>query len=295
MCIRRLAGCLLVVLLACGCVWRWSWLPTEPTRPSADVAELLLRADKALDRADTREGVVAAIEAYEEVLTADPENFKALTLAGNLYLLLGDAYTSSRRDKRHSFRRAIALNEGAMRTNSEFRRLVDGGEEVWEACRVLTDQELDAMGFWATGVFYLFKEGQGPAGQILNFRWMGRALGVLERMQEIDPEWGGGGVAFSLGIYYLGVPESVGGDRERSAQYFAQAIETAPSWIVNRWGRARYYHIKMENRAAFEDDMRWVLEQDPRTGGSLYPWNTYFQNDAREKLANLEDYFPASE
>jgi hypothetical protein len=68
-------------------------------------------------------------------------------------------------------------------------------------------------------------------------------------------------------------------------------MEIAPDWIINRWGRARYYHIKTGNREAFEEDMRWVLEQDPHTGGSIYPWNVYFQNDAREKLDNIDHYF----
>jgi tetratricopeptide (TPR) repeat protein len=289
--IYRLAGCLLVVVLAACTTWRWSWQPVEPTRPSTEVEDLLLKAESAVDRADTKDDLLEAIEVYETVLEADPENYKALTLAGNLYLLLGDAYTRSKSDKRRYFRRAIALNEEAMRTNAEFRRLMEGGEEVWEACRVLTDRELDAMGFWTTGIFYLFKEGQGPLGQLFNFKWMGRALRMLERMDELDPEWGGGGVSFSLGLYYLGLPERVGGDREKSARYFAKAIETAPDWIINRWGRARYFHIKMGNREAFEEDMRWVLEQDPRTGGSIYPWNVYFQNDAREKLARVEDFF----
>jgi tetratricopeptide (TPR) repeat protein len=289
--IHRLAGLVFLAALGAGCAWKWSLEPLEATRPITELDALMKAADSAVERADDRSGVIEAINAYEKVLQADPENYKALTLAGNLHLLLGDAYTDSKRSKREYFQRAIALNEEAMRINAEFRRLQDGGEQVWEACRVLSERELDAMGFWATGIFYLYKEGQGPIGQMLNFKWMGRALSVLDRMVELDPEWGGGGVSFSLGIYYLGIPESVGGNKKKSAEYFEQAIEIAPDWIINRWGRARYYHIKMGNREAFEHDMRWVLEQDPRNGGSLYPWNVYFQNDAREKLDNIEEYF----
>jgi tetratricopeptide (TPR) repeat protein len=281
----------LLVILASGCAWKWSLEPVEATRPAAELDALLKEADDAVEWADDRDGVLQAIEAYERVLQADPENYKALSLAGNLYLLLGDAYTESKRGKREYFHRALALSEAAMRINPEFRKLLDDGEDVWEACRVLSERELDAMGFWATGIFYLYKEGQSPLGQLFNFKWMGRALSILDRMVELDPEWGGGGVSFSLGIYYLGLPESVGGDREKSAEYFAEAMEIAPDWIINRWGRARYYHIKMGNREAFEEDMRWVLEQDPRAGGSIYPWNVYFQNDAREKLENIDDYF----
>lgn len=289
----RQIGILVFAIVAVGCVWHWNWNPEEPSRlaTSAEIEELLRVATNAVVQADNAAGLQTAISAYENVLTADPENYQALTLAGNLHILMGDAYSSSKRDKRLHFRRAIALNEEAMRTNREFRLLVEGGEDVWEACRVLTARELDAMGFWTTGVFYLFKEGQNPIEQILNFRWMERALLVLERMQEIDPRWGEGAISFSLGIYYLGLPESVGGDREKSAQYFAEAIAMAPNRIVNRWGRARYFHIKMGNREAFIEDMHWVLEQDPRTGGSLYPWNVYFKNDARTKLAQVDELF----
>ena len=40
--------------------------------------------------------------------------------------------------------------------------------------------------------------------------------------------------------------------------------------------------------------MRWVIEQDPNREGNPYPWNIYFQNDAKNELrkVNSKQYFP---
>ena len=110
-------------------------------------------------------------------------------------------------------------------------------------------------------------------------------------MTEIDPAWGGGAIYFTWGVYYLSIPEAVGGDRPLSAEYFAKAIVTGPDWLLNRWGRARYFHIKMGNPIEFKEDLAWVLAQDITEAPGHFAWNAYFQTDARDLLDHSDDYF----
>lgn len=287
-----IARIMIILTMISSCMmWRPNWQVVPDSKTGSDIIADLKTAEQISRNADSKSSLFAAIKAYEDVLGQDPTNYRALTTAGNLFLLMGDAYCIKISEKKSHFHRAIIYAEQAMYTNPKFKTLIDQGETTWEACRVLTEREMDAMAFWVTAVFYYYKECLGVFGQIINFRWIKHAKQVLKKMEEIDPTWGGGMIYFSWGIYYLSIPEAVGGDRQKSADYLQMAIDTNPNLLLNRWGRGRYYHIKMKNREAFIEDMEWVLQQDASRIGGHPAWNAYFQRDAREKLKKIDQYF----
>ena len=41
-----------------------------------------------------------------------------------------------------------------------------------------------------------------------------------------------------------------------------------------------------------KEDLEWVVAQDPHMAGNTYPWNVYFQSDARKMLAKIENTKP---
>jgi hypothetical protein len=243
------------------------------------------------NQADDEEALRKAIVEYEAVIQVHPSNFEALESLGHLHLLLGDGYCTDRSEKRFHFRMSLRCNELAMYTNEGFRSLIDHGEPVWRATEALSDREMKPMFFWVTAVFYYYKECLGGSGQMLNFRWIRRARTVLEGLSKRDPDWGGGALHFTWALYYLAIPESVGGDRERSRELLALAVERGPSRLLNRWGRAKYFHVKMQNRDEFRADLEWVLAKDVHRMEGDYAWNAYFQKDAREMLENIDRFF----
>ena len=60
---------------------------------------------------------------------------------------------------------------------------------------------------------------------------------------------------------------------------------------LGRWGRAKYFHVKVGNRDGFVEDLEWVVAQDPRQATSPYRWNVYFQSDARLMLERVDRIF----
>lgn len=283
---------LLFVSISSGCVrWPSEFISETPSLPSSDADRLFNRAMQLYNSADEAEKIEQAIEAFKHVLKADPEHYDALTFISNLYILLGDAYSIKKPEKIDHFRSALIYSELAMYTNPEFKASVDKGAPVWEAAGFLTKRELDAMFFWTTALFYYYKEGLNGLGQVIEYRWVKRAKQVLDIMTGLDPEWGGGGLYFTWGVYYLSIPESVGGDRKLSEEYFKKAIDTGPDWLLNRWGRAKYYHVKMQNPLDFKEDLQWVLKQDIKSSKGPYPWKAYFIKDAQNMLDNMDDYF----
>jgi hypothetical protein len=98
-------------------------------------------------------------------------------------------------------------------------------------------------------------------------------------------------VPFSLGIYYMALPESAGGDLDRADTLFRQAIETGPDWLLNRWGRAKYFYDKTGNRDGFVKDLEWVLARDVSNVPGPPAWNAYIRRDAGRLLEEIERYF----
>ena len=66
------------------------------------------------------------------------------------------------------------------------------------------------------------------------------------------------------------------------------AIEAGPDYLVNRWGRAKYLYDLIGDTEGFYSDLKWVISQDPQQAGNPYPWNVYFQEDAKKLLAESQ-------
>jgi hypothetical protein len=284
---------LLAAALVSGCVaWRPEWDRRLSATTDADTGPLLVQAEQLSRVAGSRSDLLAAIAAYESVLAVDASDFTALTNLGHLYILLGAAYTTDRSEKISHYRTARRYNEWAMYTDAAFRTRMDGGEKPWEACEVLNRREVPAMFYWVTAVMYHFKEGMTLPEKVANRKWVDWCGIFLHRIEAIDPDWGGGGVQFSLALYYGILPKALGGDRRRSDVYLTRSVLIGPHWLMNRWGRAKYFHVRDKNRSGFEEDLQWVIAQDIHQAGGAYPWKVYFQRDARQMLAAPERYIP---
>ncbi|MBN2398713.1 MAG: hypothetical protein JXI33_00045 [Candidatus Aminicenantes bacterium] len=280
--------------LAAACCMHWRSPAAAPNSSAESFAgqPLLLRAIELESRADGAEALREAIQAYEEVLDMAPGNLEALDKLGHLYLLLGDGYEMSRAKKKACFIKAIQCNERAMfYGNRDFQKRISAGARLWESLPALTLNEMGAMHFWATGIFYYYKECLGFFGQIIHFRWIVRARMVMERMSELDPDWGRGMLHFNWGCYYLAIPESLGGDRKKARASFARAIDLGPEFMIFRWGRAKYFHFKMRDAESFKEDLRWVAAQNIADFADPYPWRVFFRKDAAFMLENFDYYF----
>jgi hypothetical protein len=150
---------------------------------------------------------------------------------------------------------------------------------------------MEAMLFWSTAVLYLFKEVLSYPEKIINVGWIRRLEPILARMEVLDPTWGGGAVQFTWSLYYGILPKSLGGSEAESFRYLRQAVDFGGPWLLSRWGRARYFHLRDGKRIEFEQDMSWVLAQDVRASGEAYCWRAFFQADARQMLAIIDNLF----
>lgn len=284
---------LLLSFLCLGsCVsWKPGWEVIDYGSMSKDPGAILQEAKLLEKEADTKEEVEALIDTYKKALQYDPDNIYALWKVGNYNILMGAAYAEKKKDKKRYYKEAIQYCEKAMYTNPGFKSLADQGVPVWEACDTLGEREIWAMGYWYTAIFNYFKDCLSGMGRVFNTRLVIHNNEVMDRMDEIDPTWAGGGTSFSRGIYYVAIPERFGGSKEKARDYFNKAIEMGPDYLVNRWGRAKYLYALTGEEMKFEEDLLWVINHDPHEAGNPYPWNVFFQEQSKTLLGQKNEIF----
>lgn len=275
-----------LLLLQLSCVsFNPGWISMEDKTLSSHIGDLLEKAHTIESTADTKDELIELIRAFKDVEKADPHNYYALWKIGNYNILMGSAFTTKIKDKKYYYKEAISYCEKAMCTNYDFLTVVKKGEKVTDAADRLTINEIDAMGYWYTARFYYFKDCLKPLGRVMNTKIVIQNNAMIDRIDELDPTWAGGGNFFSRGLYYIAVPEKFGGSKQRAADEFEEAIRVGPDYLVNRWGRAKYLYYLIGNDDAARSDLEWVVKQDPHECGNTYPWNVYFQKDAANMLA----------
>ncbi len=289
---RLRVGILLLLSLISGCMmWRPQWPDQQVAISTNDVPSLLRLAEQKGRGAASAESLELAIAAYLDVVALAPLDFEANLALSHLHLLLGDAYVEKRSQKRENVVKARRYAEAAMFTNPAFRNKIKEGKPTWVACEALGEGEMDAMFFWVNAVFYRFKEAQWAPLQAVNYRWIKRAKQVMEQMTAIGTNDQYPLLDFLWGAYYLSIPLSVGGDREKAAEYFDAAVDNAPDQLLPRWGRAKYYHAKMKNLKPFQEDLAWVLAQEGEETADHPAWRAFFIQDAKRLLARMDRRF----
>ncbi|MFC2107460.1 TRAP transporter TatT component family protein [Bacteroidota bacterium] len=285
------AFCLFTFAFTSCVSWEPGWKLYSETKSQKNSEILLNKAAELEKSADSKEKVQDLINTYKEVTEADPSNIFAMWKIGNYNILMGAAYAEKKKERKMHYMEAVEYCEKAMYLNPEFKKKVDSGIEVWDACDVLGENEINAMGYWYTAIFYYFKECLSVMGRVFNTKLVIHNEIVMNRIDEIDPNWAGGGNYFSRGIYYVAVPKKFGGSKEKAAECFAKAIEVGPEYMVNHWGRAKYLYAITGNKKGYIDDLNWVLGQNPPDKGNPYPWNVYFQRQADMMLKNIDKTF----
>jgi len=265
----------------CGC----------ESQDAINVLPSLQKAQNLENKAANREEVLELIDAYAQLARAEPQNYTALWKAGSYHILMGAAYATKKAEKKHHYNETIKYCEKAMMLHGGFRQKIEKGAAIWEAVDQLNMNYTDAMGYWYTARFYYFKECLSPIGRMFNTKMVLNNNPVIARIDELDPNWAGGGNFLSRAIYFIAVPEKFGGSKIKAADEFDKAIKAGPNYLVNRWGRARYLYSLTGNKQGYVEDLTWVLAQDPHNSGNTYPWNVYFQRQSEEMLRNADKLF----
>lgn len=288
----RLAALLgLCVVIYSGCAYQPR--AVEPrVAPSAAVS--IAEANAAYRYADSYPSLKGAISLLELYAAQNPADYVSRARLANAYTLLGAGYSQTVAAKAEAYARAMYYGESAMMTVPAYKAARDSGASFEEALVHLGATQFEAMEFWKTALFYDFRECTSLLGKLSSYAGLRQAVAVMDHMEQINRQAMWGNNLFSQGIYYLAQPEFVGGDKQKAAEYLAEAAAVTARNIVPRWGRAKYYAVAMGDVDLYQQDLQWVQQQPLDTLLGYRPWNVFLQREAKALLTETERYFSAS-
>lgn len=261
-----------------------NWQDASPDIETPESEALEQVAQQFYEVAIDRQSLLSSIAAFEKVLVKNPGDYSSLTALSTQYILLGTAYTKGRGEKSQHFNQAMRYAELAMYSNEAFKQQVSSGTPLWDATETLEKAQVEAMFFWVTAVQYDFKEGMNMAATIINVRWLVHSMKFLDRIEQVAPGFGGGGVEFAKVICYLVLPKSMGGSESMADEYMNRSIARSDGWLLPRWARGKYYYeVKGEPEKA-RAELEWVASQNLDQFNDPMAWKFHFQENARELL-----------
>ena len=287
---NRVLVVLLSLFMLTGCGkknWHSSWQEAGQATGSSQGELLYVEAREKLEQAADLSSIISSMESMQRVLAADPTHREALAYLGNLYILLGTAYTVNQEEKIAHFRQAMKYCELSMYVNPQFREAVKDGKEPWRASHTLQAEDAPAMLFWVTALQYEFKEGMTLPAKVINVGWLQHGITFLDRIEQVAPEFGNGAVEFAYSICYLALPSLLGGDTNLGKNYLEKSIAKGQGYLLPTWGKGKYFHQVTGDLESARKDLLWVASQKPEDYKDLYPWRMHFITDAKVQLDSL--------
>jgi len=274
----------ILALSGCSMSLKPNWQNARPDRQTLKSEAIEQKAHLLFEKAQDKDSLLASITAFEMALAENPGDYSTLTSLSTQYTLLGTAYTEKQKEKSRHFHQALRYAEQALYSNPAFKEKVAGGTPLWEAIEELDQGQVEAMFFWVKALQYQFKEGMNLGAKVFNVRWMKRGLKFLDRIEQVAPEFGGGGVEFAKGICYYVIPGIMGGSKKLGDEYMARSIARSDGWLFPRWARGKYYYVVTGEDEKSRADLEWVATRNLKNFKDSAPWKIHFQANAKELL-----------
>jgi hypothetical protein len=121
---------------------------------------------------------------------------------------------------------------------------------------------------------------------------LSRAQACLKRTLEIDDNYLHGIPNVLMGVSLASQPSFAGGDAERARTYFERSLRSSNrKFLMAQYALARYYAVRVQDKALFFELTEEILAADPRTLESVCLINAVLQERTRRLRAEVDDLF----
>ena len=283
-----------LTLLSSGCTGRTAaWEAEEAAKHSAGeggaTAELKAQADAAWGKRTDPEEIKKAISLWEQAAAADPADYQSLVSITHGYYFLADGYLRGD-DEAYlaTMDKGVAAGEQAlMAVSPDFARRMRDGDKLEKAIEAIGVDGVPAMYWYASNLGKWAKK----KGFAVLLGQKDKVKAIMERCLKLDPTYFHGAPDRYFGAFYSIAPKFAGGDLELSAKHFAQSLERAPYYLGTRVLMAENLHRKHQDRAAFDKELKIVLEADENAYPELRPEALVEKKKAEELKAQADELF----
>lgn len=246
-----------------------------------------------------------AIKLYETLLASLPDNAPLRLRTGSLYIMYANAFIETPADMtprseldRKDFLLARAKNlylrgrdilfVALEKKNPAIRKQLQDRNYV---------QAMAPFGRPDAGLLYWTALGWLAAYSVNPFdmdlgQTVPQTRAMIERVQALDPHFGGGSLDSFYVSYYGSLPAVLGGDPAKARDYFAKAqAATGKTDTSSLMALATTVSVKEQNAAEFKSLLERVLAFDVNGAPDNRLVNILNQRRARWLLAHLDDFF----
>lgn len=289
-------------LCACGAGRKAAWEQDQVRETKAATAQPVGEADPfeaamkegqaAWDgKRDTREGVEAAIAAWEKAAALKPEDGTVFEKLSRALYFLSDGYLRKPENRElylATFERGTAAGERALVNQSaEFKKRVTAGEKVDDAIKVVGREGLASM-YWYASNLGKWARAKGFTTLLGN---KDRIRAVMTRALEIDESFFYGAPHRYFGAFYAVAPSFSGGDLGKSKDHYDKSLAIAPNYLGTHVLIADNYSQKKQDRALFDKELDFVINAPVDGIPDLVPEAKVEKEKAAELKARGDELF----
>jgi tetratricopeptide (TPR) repeat protein len=228
-----------------------------------------------------------ALAKYENVLQADPTNRHALGRLVRGWYFLGDGHLQSMDEKLAAWDTSITWGKKCLAVNTEFVALLEKGEKEEDAIQAATEADIPCI-YWMASSLGKWSKASGLGKTLKNLPIV-KAYQI--RVTDLDPDYYFAGPDRYWGAYYAAIPSFAGQDLNLSREHFDAALEAYPDHLGNHVLVAEYWAVKAQDRAVFEEELKFVIDAPVDTIPELIPEQEAEKRKAEALLAKTDDLF----
>ncbi len=244
----------------------------------------LARADEASLR--------GAISRWDSAVKAKPSDYETYAKLSRACYLLADGFLAFDPTKDNEFmvthERGVAYAElGLTAISPRFAKLREQGVKIEDAIDVLDRSAIPLLYWWDVnlGKWARLK------GMTTMLQHKDRIFKVMTKVYETDPDYFYGAPDRYFGGYFAVAPTFAGGDVAKSRVYFDNSLKKGYNYLATHNLVAEYLAPKLQDKALFEREIKFVLDTPAETIPELVPEQNIEKKKAQLLLKRETELF----
>ncbi|MGW8208206.1 MAG: TRAP transporter TatT component family protein [Syntrophobacteria bacterium] len=278
-----------LLLYAGGCI------PTKQARVAAvayTAEDVLRAAAKQPDPAIVRDGSPAYIMLVDGLIEAYPNNGELLTAGCQAYTVYASSFVEDSDPGKAARLYAKAKKYGfrALSLRRDFQQAAWGNvNEFVVFLREFNEEDVPAL-FWTSSAWAKLISLNLDSVEALADVPMLEA--TMQRVIELDEGFYYGSPHLHMAAYLAAKPSIAGGNLDKAKDHFDKAFALGADKLLSaKVLFARYYAVRLKDRALFEKTLQEVIETPADEVPELTLSNTLAKERAREFLERADEYF----
>lgn len=230
----------------------------------------------------------AALVKYEALYTLDPmDRDVAMHLLRGWYFL-GDGHETEKEVKLAAWATAIDWGKRCLAINSEFRGLLEkGDEDEASAARALKVEDVPCV-YWTSSSLGKWAK---MTGLTTTLKHLPTVKAYMTRVGELDGSFYYNGPDRYWGAYYAAIPSFAGQDLNKSKEYFDKALAAHPQFFGTHVLLAQEWAVRKQDKETFTKELQWVIDGQASSIPEVQPEMEAEQRKAKDAMGKMADFF----